>query len=859
MVRLGEVWRRLLFLFRRRQFDRDLDEEMRFHLEMKALESGLPTARRQFGNTALLAEDSRQAWGWTKAEAWAADVKYALRALRNSPGFAAAAVLTMALGLGASTAVFSVVHAVLLRPLPFRNPDRLMMIWETREQRGEDRTVVSYQNFRDWTEQSQSFTHMAAFVGDSIRVNVAGEPGWVLGSSVSSNFFQVLGAQPILGRTFVPEEHRAGGSRVAVLSYGFWQRLGGGRDLVGRTVQLERDSFTVVGVMPRGFAFPLESEFWSPFADDDNRNTPGTHWLRVIGRLRSGASVAQAQSEMQTIAARLKIAHPRDNAGIGANVVPLTDQIVGDARRALLVLMGAVGCVLLIACTNVASLLLVRASGRRREFALRLALGAGRWRVGRVLLTESVLLAVAGGAVGIAVAYGLVHAFVALDPIHLPRIQEVAVNRTVLLYGLLAAAITGLLFGAAPALRASRPDLGNWLKEGPGAQGAGEFGKNRGRSVLAAVQIALAVTLLIGAGLLLHSFVLRVSVPLGFQPQGVLAVELPWSVRTRIDEILERLRALPGVQEAGAATAFPQNSAGAYCDDCLQIEGQPKGAGKARDTGYMVATSGFFRAAGMALRRGRFFTDADGADAPKVAVINEALAKRDFQNQDPIGRHVRWGGKEWSTVVGVAGNVKGFGVAGAPMPAVYFPNRQADWGNGVQVLVRTAVPPLSLAGAVRKEIRSWNKRMIFGKVESMDEMLAESVAVPRFYMLLVAGFAAMALMVSTVGVYGTVNYAVARRTHEIGIRMALGAERGDVLAMVVRHGLVVTMAGMALGLAAAWASTRTLERLLFGIRPDDALAFACGSGVLITAVLLACYIAARRAATIDPLEALRHE
>jgi putative ABC transport system permease protein len=846
----GELWRRLLFLFRRRQFDRDLEEEMRFHLEM--------SGRRQFGSLALAQEDSREAWGWTRAAAWATDLKYAVRALRASPGFAAAAVLTMALGLGASTAVFSVVHAVLLRPLPFRNPDRLMMIWETREQRGKDRSVVSYQNFRDWKEQSQTFEHMATFVGDSVRMNVGGEPGWVLGSSVSSGFFQALGAQPILGRTFVPEEHRAAGPRVAVLSYGFWQRLGGGRDLVGKTVQLDRDSFIVVGIMPRGFAFPLESEFWSPFADDDNRNTPGTHWLRVIGRLKPGVTVAQAQREMQTIAARLKLAHPQHNAGIGTNVVPLTDQIVGEARRALVILMGAVGCLLLIACANVAGLLLVRATGRRREFALRIALGAGRWRVARVLLLESVLLAVAGGAAGTAAAYGLVRAFVALDPIHLPRIQEVAVNGTVLLYGLLAAAATGLLFGLAPALRASRPDLGNRLKEGPGAPGSGEFGKNRGRSVLAAVQIALAVMLVVGAGLLLHSFVLRVSVPLGFQPEGVLAVELPWGVRARIDELLGRLRALPGVQEAGAATAFPQDSAGTTCEECLEIEGQPKGEGKARDTGYMVATSGFFRAAGMTLRQGRFFTDADGTNAPKVAVINEALSKRDFRDQNPIGRHVRWG-KEWSTVIGVAGNVKGFGVAGDPMPAVYFSNRQGDWGNPVQVLVRTAVPPRSLAGAVRKEIRSWNKRMIFGKVESLDDMLAESVAVPRFYMLLVAGFAALALAVSGVGVYGTMNYAVVRRTHEIGIRMALGAERGDILAMVGRQGVAVTAAGMALGLAGAWVSTRTLEKLLFGIRPDDAVAFACGSGVLVGAVLLACYIPARRAATVDPLEALRHE
>jgi putative ABC transport system permease protein len=515
--------------------------------------------------------------------------------------------------------------------------------------------------------------------------------------------------------------------------------------------------------------------------------------------------------------------------------------------------------VLLIACANVANLLLVRIAGRRRELALRLALGAGRWRVARCVLVESTLLAVVGGALGVAAAYWLVRVFVALDPIHLPRVHEVAVNGGVLLYAAAASLATGIFFGFAPALRASRPDLVNWIKEGPGAPGAGELGQNRGRSMLAAAQMALAVTLLIGAGLLLRSFVMRVSVPLGFRPEGVLGAELPWSVNPRIDELLDRLRAMPGVKSAGAATAFPQSRAGTYCDDCLEIEGRPKGEGRARDTGLMVATADFFPAAGMTLRQGRFFTVADGAQSPKVAVINESLARRDFPNQDPIGTHVRWGTKEWATVIGVAGNVKGFGVAGDPMSAVYFPNRQASWGNGVQVLVRTAVPPASMAVAIRKEMRAWNPRMIIDKVDTMDNLLAESVAVPRFYMMLVAGFSVLALAVSAVGVYGTVNYSVARRTHEIGIRMALGAARGDVLTMILGQGLGLTAVGVVLGLAGAWVSTRVLETLLFGVRPTDGVAFAAGAGVLVAAVLLACYIPARRATRVDPLEALRHE
>ncbi len=857
MERLAEVWRRLLFLFRRQQFDRDLAEEMRFHLEMKAAESGAAAARRRFGNAALLLEDSREAWGWAGVEAWLADLRYAVRALRKNPGFAAVAVLTLALGIGASTAVFSVVRAVLMKPLPFREPDRLAMIWETRESRGANRLVVSYQDFTDWKEQSRSFESMAAWVGDAARMNVGDEPVWILGSRVSGDFFRALGVQPMLGRTFTPEEQRASAQPVIVLSNAFWRRLGGDRNLVGKTIRLDRDTFTVVGIMAPGFAFPAGSELWFPLATDAARNNADGNY-RVIGRLKAGITVTQAESEMQTIASRIRQARPLYNADLGANVVPLLEQTVGEDRRALLVLLGAVGCVLLIACANVANLLLVRAAGRRRELALRLALGAGRWRIARCLLVESVLLALSGAALGVAAAYGLVRAFVAVDPLHLSRIQEVAVNGGVLLDAVAAAIAVGILFGLAPALRASHPGLANWLKEGPGASGAGEFGRNRGRSLLAAAQMALAVVLLIGAGLLARSFVMRVTVPLGFQPEGLLAADLPNYANRGIDDLLERLRALPGVREAGAATAFPQDSAGTYCDGCLEVEGQPKEQGKAHATGYMVATAGFFRTAGIALREGRFFTAADGAEAPKVAVINGALAQRDFPDQDPIGRRVRWG-EDWATVIGVAGNVKGFGVAGDPMPSVYFPKSQAHWGNEVEVLVRTAVSPASLEGTVRKEIRSWNRRMIFGKVETVEDMLAEQVVVPRFYMTLLAGFAALALAVSAIGVYGTVNYSVARRTHEIGIRMALGAQRGDVLSMILGQGLALTVVGVALGLACTWFSTRALATLLFGVRPTDGAAYAGGVGVLVMAVLLACYIPARRATKVDPMEALRHE
>jgi putative ABC transport system permease protein len=850
----GEFWRKLLYPFRRRQIDLDLEEEMRFHLEMKAAETGANAARRQFGNSALLQEDCREAWGWAAVDAWVADLKYAARGLRKNPSFTVVAALTMALGIGATTAMFSVVNAVLLRPLPYRNPDRLVTVWSTWEKSHEDRVVVGFPMFQEWKKQNQSFAQMAAWDGNSAQMDVGGEPTELPGADVSQGFFDVFQVRPIRGRVFAPGEHRRGVGNVVILSYGLWQRLGGDRH-IAQVVQLGKTTYTVVGVMPKGFAYPPGySELWFPHAVDDSRND-GSQYLKVVARLKSGLPVARALNEMKTITAHL----PQAKGGIGANVVPLDEQMVGDSRRVLLVLMGAVGCVFLIACANVANLLLVRATGRRRDLALRLALGAGRWRLARGLLAESVLLALTGGAFGIAAAYWLVRAFVAIDPVHLPRVDEIAVDGTVLLWALAATLFTGIVFGLAPAIHASRPDLSNWLKEGPGVPGSGEFGKNRGRGLLAAAQIALAVMLLVSAGLFLRSFLARVSVPLGFRPEGAIAVDLPWSANRKIDELMGRLRALPGVTAAGASTKLPQNPSFLSCQGCVAIEGRQQPEGGGNETGLIVATPGFFEAAGMTLRSGRFFNPGDGAEAPKVAVINQTMARRDFDGQDPIGHHVRWMGKEWATVVGIVGNVKGFGEVGEPRADIYFPKGQVGWFNPVAVMVRTAVPPKSLVTAVRKEIRAWNRNLVIKRLDTEDNLLSSSVAAPRFYLLLVAGFAMLALAVSAVGVYGTVNYSVARRTHEIGIRIALGAERGDMLAMVLRDGLTMTAVGVAMGLAGAWAAARVLETLLFGVRPTDGVAFACGSGVLVLAVLLACYIPARRATRVDPLVALRHE
>ena len=840
---------------------------MQSHLEMQAEENrerGIPAeesryaARRQFGNAQRLRETSQDVWIWPSLERFAQDLKYAVRMLRKSPGFTMTAVITLALGIGAATAVFSVVSAVLLRPLPFKDPNRLVMLWETWAKPGESRVVVSPGNFAAWKQQSKSFEDMAAMAGGGpAPIQIAGEPTEFPAVEVTGNIFDELGVRPVLGRSFLPEEWRGGGTHVIILGHELWQRLGGDRELLGKTVQMYRELYTVVGIMPPGFAFPNGSEMWFPLSED--RLTRGDHYLRVLGRLKPGVGIAHAQTEMNTIAARLRQLYPAENGsiGIGCTVIGLQEQIVGEARRALLLLFGAVTCVLLVACANVANLLLTRAADRGQEIALRVALGASRWRVVQSLLMESTLLALIGGAIGLAGTYWLVRGFVAFDPIQLPRVHEIAVDRGVLLFACLGALLTGVLFGLWPALRASRPDLNKALKEGSKSNAAGPVGRSLGRSAMAVAQMALTIVLLTGAALLLRSFVARVSVPLGFRPEGVLGVELPWTAHKGIEQLLDHIRTLPGVQSAGAGTAYPHEPAGTTAD--FNIRGRPKTPGQDLEAGKMVITPDYFRAAGMTLRKGRLITGADRASAPKVAVINEALARRYFQAEDPIGKSIQWGDGEWWPIVGVVGDVKGFGVSGEPLPAIYMSCEQGYWGNGVDVLVRTTVPPASLAGAVRKEIRAWNRNLVISKIASIEDLLSDSVAVPRFYLLLVIVFATLALLVAAVGIYGTINYSVTRRRHEIGVRMALGAERGDVLYMIIQEGFTLILTGLAIGLAASWATMRLMESLLFGVLPSDAAAFAGASIVLVTVGLAASYMPARRATRIDPMEALRHE
>ena len=851
--------------FRRRYWDEERARELEDYLEIETEENmarGMSpgearhAAHQKLGNITKIREEifKMNSLGWL--ESFWEDLCLAVRKLVRTPSFTLIALLTLALGIGANTAIFSIVYAVLIRPLPFKDPGRLVMLWETMGKQSDKRVVVSPANFRDWKEQSQTVEHMTAlwWYGSTITIN--GEPTDIPAVRVTSDFFDALGVMPARGRPFSTEEQRHDGFRVAILSDSLWRRLGGDPGVVGKTVELNREPHTVVGIMPPGFNSPFNDDAWFPLPPGALGDRRGDHYLRVLGRLKPGVSLGEAQSEMDTIAARQRKAYPETNGDAEVNVVSLLEQTVGEVRRALLVLMGAVGCLLLIACANVASLMLARAATHKREFALRRAMGASRARLVRYVLGESILLAMAGGGLGVVLAYLGVQAFVAIDPVKLPRIQEVAVNPRMLLFTLFVAVVTGILFGLAPALRSSKPELNEELKEGSERQ-CGKPSRSRGRSALAVVQVALSVVLLTGAGLLLRSFVRRVSVPLGFRPDGALTVALPWSVNSQIDQLLERLRALPGVQSAGAATTFPNTPPGTSSG--IEIEGRPATSGEELRAGATLVTTDYFRAAGMILREGRFIAASDTATAPRVAVINEALARRYFPGKDPLERQISRGDHVWFTIVGVAANTKGFGVDGDPEPTIFFSRQQEYWGNGVSVIIRTAVPPASLASEVRREIRSWNKNIVIGRLAPIDDLLSESVTVPRFYMMLVLAFAALALTLAVVGVYGLLNYSVQNRTHEIGVRMALGAERVDVLEMVLGHGFTLIMTGVLLGLAGAWASTRALESMLFQVHARDAVTFIAASLVLVVVGLLACYIPARRATKVDPMVALRYE
>jgi len=808
------------------------------------------------------------------------DVRYGLRMLARSPGFAAVAALTLALGIGANTAIFSVVNAVLLKPQPYKDPDRLVVVWEQNPERGWYRNIVSAANFLDWRKQNDVFTEMAAINPEKdFNLTRTGQPEEVSGELVTTSLFSLLGVRPYLGRDFLPEEDKPGGPRVVILSYGLWERrYGRDPDLVGKQISLNKESYTVVGIMPAGFYFPpfwrqwATGELWVPGLDL-SQPLRTYHSYLAIARLKPGVTLERAQGEMDTIARRIVQQAP-DAKGWGVGLVSLREQAVGDTRRPLWVLFGAVGFVLLIACANVANLMLARSAAREREVAIRTALGANRGRLIRQFLTESLLLALLGGALGLLLAPWVIGVLASisgewtLDWWGGASLADVRVNGAVLAFTMIVTLATGIIAGLAPALGSSAPDLNRSLKEG--SRGAGEgVERHRLRSVLVVSEFALALILLAGAGLMIRTLILLGRVDLGFNPHNVLTMTVPL-LGPRYQEqgaqaefftaLLERVKTLPGVQWASISRGLPVQDWNGW--GFVTEDNPSPPVNETPDGNYQVVGPNYFRAMGIPLREGRFFTAQDTEQSVRVVIVNEELARTQWPGKDPVGRRLRvyMSGKPWLTVIGVVGNVRTEWPMRRFRQEFYLPYTQYPWDLAPRhLIVRTAVNPTSVAAAIQREVAALDKDQPVSDVRTLEEVVAEAVGPQRFAMMLLGAFAALALVLASVGIYGVMTYSVSQRTHEIGIRMALGAHRGNVLGMVVGEALVLALIGAVLGLAGAWGLTRLLSSLLYNVHPTDPLTFALVPLVLLGVSAFASYIPARRATRVDPIVALRYE
>jgi putative ABC transport system permease protein len=807
------------------------------------------------------------------------DVRYGARVLLKSPGFAAAAVFVTALGIGANTAIFSVVNAVLLRPLPYREPQRLVLLHENLPRLGWSLLNISPAEYLDYKEQNRSLSDIAAFEGLSLNLTGQGEPVRVEAERVSPNLFALLGVTPARGRAFATGEDRPGAGRVAVLSQGLWQRqFGADPSVVGRTVRLDEQPYTVVGVMPADFQFPYAktsfiapAELWVPLEIDDaeRANRAASFDYGVVGRLKPGLTLAEAQADIERVAADSQRQHPeiyQGDAQVSATVVGFEQETVRGVRPLLLILAGVVGLVLLIACANVASLMLARATARRREIAVRRALGAGTLRLARQLLTESVMLSGAGGAAGLLLAAWLIDLIKKFGPADVPRLHEAGLNTQALVFTALVSLAAGLLFGLAPALHGSRLDLSHTLKETEGRAGRGREGK-RLRSLLVVFETAAALVLLVGAGLLVNSLVRLLRVSPGFDPEGVAVARttLPGARYPKAEQnkeayrrIMERVAALPGVRAVAVASNLPladRRNIG------FRVEGAPESA---ENTAYnAIVSEDYFRAMSIPVLRGRAFDEGDRTGATPVVVVSETFARRFWPGGDAIGKRVAWGGwqgADWLTVVGVVADVKDTTLDAGVEPAIYMPIFQLPRAReNVVLLARTSGDAKELAAGLRREIRAVDEELPVYDARPMTELVAASVAQRRFSTWALVGFAAAALLLAAVGLYGVVSYSVTQRTQEIGVRMALGARAGDVFRLVVGQGLTLVGAGVALGLCASLALTRVLAGLLYGVSAADPLTFAGVSLLLLAVAFVACLLPARRAAKVDPMVALRYE
>ena len=794
------------------------------------------------------------------------DIRYGLRSAWKRPGFTMVALITLALGIGANTAIFSLINAVLIRPLPFRDPDRLVWTWGN-IRNGGNRASVSPLDFLDYRQRNQTFEEFAAMISVPVSANLTGggEPERLPAAAVTGNYFQALGVQPALGRTFVPENETAGRDQVAVLSYALWQRrFGGDPGIINKRITLDDKSFEVVGVMPRDFEFPAAAEIWLPLNFD---GSPGmkqrkAHFLRPIGRLKVGVSLAQAQADTDGIARQLEAAYPDTNTGWNLRLVSLRDQMVGNIKSTLYILLGAVALVLLIACANVANLLMAHAASRQKEIAVRSALGAGRLRIMRQMITESVMLAVVGGALGTLLAIWGVQGLVTLSGANIPVTANVKIDTTVLTFTLATSLITGLLFGIAPAIRTMKLNLSETLKEG-GRSGSENAQRNRTRSLLVILESAVAVMLLVGAGLLVRSLIRLQNTNPGFNRSNVLTMRIdlprqkyaaPEALAGFWEQFEARVGSLPGVESVGLVSELPLS--GQPNDMPYTVEGRaPLAANQAFDDDFRRVNQDYFRTLKIPFIRGRNFTPQEVRAGAKVLIISESLAAQTFPNEEPLGKRLVMSfGNQPFEIVGIVGDVRHRSLATPPLPAMYMP----AFESGANVVIRTQ-DSQSLAASVRREMAMIDPNQPIATVRTMDQWLGLAVAAPRYRTGLFGLFAVLALVLSAVGIFGVMSYSVSQRTHEIGVRMALGARQMDVLGLVVRQGMSLVLVGLGIGLLGAIALTRVMASLLFEVGTKDPATFVGVAMLLALVAFIACYIPARRATKVDPLVALRYE
>ena len=864
-------WRKLKYLLpsARRQAD----------LEMRAELASLAAMAEpgELGNLTLAAEDARAVWGWTWLTSLAADIRYGVRTLLRQPGFVVAAVLTLALGIGANTTIFSVINATILKPLAFPDSNRLVLVWQTFGKGPNNENIVSAPNIWDFRSQTRSFEGIAIFDSAGRGYNLSptgGEPEQVSGLRVSANFFSVLGVNPMLGRTFLPEEEMPGKDREVILSYGLWKRrYGGDATIVGQTVKIDGEDFAVVGVMPRDFSWQFWSgprQLWVPVGYTKTDYGRGNNSFLSFARLKPGVTIAQARSEIGVVAARIAKQYPVDDAGMGATVEPLGEYGLNSLRRMMFTLLAAVGFVLLIACVNVANLMLARGASRQKEFAIRRALGAPGWRIVRQLLTESVLLAVWGGVAGVLLALWSSRLLFQLlgDEVQLPmrRVDAIPLDGHVLAFALFLSCLTGIIFGLVPALSVLRTGVNEPLKEGSRESTQGRGG--RLRHALVACEVALTLVVLSGAGLMIKSAQQLLGVDPGLNPKNVLTMQMsvpqdaiyvgPPGLPLFCRNLEEHVGAIPGVVSVGAVGHLPfQGNAGRG----FQIEGRPPAAPPNMPGGsYSVACPNYFRSMGIPILKGREFTNRDTLNSPGVVVINEAMARQFWPKEDPVGKAIRFGGSDGPrlTIVGVAGDVHYQGLDTPVSGQLMRPYTQAGWPI-MNIVVRTNYAPATFTAPIKKAIKAFLPDRPVSGVETMADIVRNSTGSRRIPMLLLSAFSVVALLLAAVGIMGVVGYSVTQRTQEIGIRMALGAGRASVFGLVLRGSMKWVVTGLALGITGSIGIARLLGTLLYGVRPTDPIVLCTVSALLAGVALLASFLPARRAANLDPIRTLRHE